>query len=386
MKNLTRLVLLVILMLTASVIVAQDDDLRVVNFDVEEDFYAEVEFTWEADDISMLFNVKTADGSGFIYLTGIYTADDELIYESENEESVIVFGFPPEVEATESDPGGELSVFLPSSPAFDFEPGDYYFVFESEESPIQEISAIVRSGNADDTQAIDFNFWVLTENLIDAEDQNIFEDEFRNTVDEMLNPSGLGVGEVNYFVADEDTFDQFSVPAIGEEDESSLQALCAAMGDEVGTTRAMNVAIIEGFDEGGEGDTTGVSISIGTGGVIMQPSPYSCVVASYEAYEDDLAGQAVNIFHEAGHFMSLPHTTEAEGDAFDMFDDTPECYIDESDEDGDGAVSDLECGSEGGGDNVMFWGNDDPEPKQFYLSEQQVWVLRRHPLFYPVGN
>lgn len=386
MRPLVRIVLLTLLLLTTSVLVAQDDDLRFIDFEIEPDFTAQVELTWEADDISVLFDVRTADDSGVIYLIGIYTADDEVIYEFDNPDSLIEFGFPPEAEPFSGDIGGELGVFIPVSPAFDFEPGDYLFAFESEESPIQEISAIVRSGDADTAQAIDFNFWVLAEDMLDTTVQNAFADDFRSRVDELLNPAGLEVGEIAFFEASDNIYDQFAYPVIDEESERALQELCAAMSEEVGATRALNVAILEGFDEGDDGDTVGYAISAGNTGIIMRPSAFSCVVVSYEAYGDDFANQAMNIFHEGGHFMSLSHTSETEGDEFDIFDDTPECSAEVFDEDGDGSVTDIECGEEGGANNVMFWGIEGEDPEEYVMSDSQFWVLRRHPLFYPVGR
>jgi hypothetical protein len=106
---------------------------------------------------------------------------------------------------------------------------------------------------------------------------------------------------------------------------------------------------------------------------------------SYEAYGEDFENQAYNILHEGGHFMSLPHTTESDGGLFDIFDDTPECSAEDFDEDGDGFVDDFECDIDGGANNLMFWSGE-PDYAPFILSDAQAWVLRRHPLFYIVGN
>ena len=52
------------------------------------------------------------------------------------------------------------------------------------------------------------------------------------------------------------------------------------------------------------------------------------------------------------------------------------------DEDGDGTVDQYECG-EVDGPNYMFWGSEGLTT-DFVISEDQAWVLRRHPLFYPL--
>jgi hypothetical protein len=382
MKVVVRLLVLGFLMLVASVIVAQDDDLRVINFHIEEAVSVEVELSLEADDVSVLFNVKTSEEDAYIYLVEIYNSDEELIYSLDGDEGIITFGFEPILE----DAGGQLGVFLPASPDFELEADDYYFVFEAEESTISEVTAIVRSGDVDSTQAIDFNFWVLTEELSDEDTQADFADVIRESMDAVLNPYDLEVGAIEFFVADDSDYDEYAFPQIDDEDARSLEDVCIAMSDAVGASRAMNVAIIEGFDEQTEeGGTLGVAVIAGNAGMVLDESPFSCVVVSYEAYGEDFENQAYNILHESGHFMSLPHTTESDGAGFDIFDDTPECAAADFDGDDDGFVDDIECDIEGGANNLMFWSGE-PEYAPYILSDAQAWVLRRHPLFYVVGN
>ena len=89
----------------------------------------------------------------------------------------------------------------------------------------------------------------------------------------------------------------------------------------------------------------------------------------------------LTIIHEGAHFMGLVHTTEEEGETFDLFTDTPECRASEFDSNGDGLVEDFECDGVADGDNFMFWLEGGPE-----ISAGQAWAMRRHPFFYVVGQ
>lgn len=381
MKITLRILFLVILMLlSASFATAQDGDLRTVEFDFPQDYYAEVELTLDSNDVSVLFNVTTSDPDDFIALVEAYGSDGEPIY-IYGEESVLSFGFEPATDGN----GGQLGVFLPTTPDYELGAGTYFFVFEAETSEITSVSALVRSGNVDSRQAIDLNLWVLTEELADESQQQVFESAIRKEIDNVLNPHNMQLGEVNFTIADAEEYDNFSYPAISEEDGSALENVCEAMSESVGTGQALNVAITEGFDDLDDGGYAGIAIGAGNAGIIMENSRFSCVIVSYEAYGEDYANQAVNILHEGGHFMSLPHTTESEGDLFDRFADTPECSAADYDENGDGTVDDFECGQEGGASNLMFWSGE-PDFAPFRISDSQAWVLRRHPLFYSVSN
>ena len=93
----------------------------------------------------------------------------------------------------------------------------------------------------------------------------------------------------------------------------------------------------------------------------------------------DLVDRAVVVWHEAGHLMGLFHTTEAEGDLFDIIDDTAECRRQRYDADADGFVDFRECRSADGG-NFMFHDGDGTR-----MTDGQAWPIRRHVLLYPAG-
>ena len=117
------------------------------------------------------------------------------------------------------------------------------------------------------------------------------------------------------------------------------------------------------------------------------------MVAAYAAYGQDYDMHAGNWLHEAGHFMSLEHTTEGDGLRFDFIEDTAKCEIevfDGRDNLGvegqqDGEITDHECGIEGGANNFIFFAGH-PDFLPFFISEDQAWVMRSHPLFKPVSQ
>lgn len=365
-------------------------DLRTVLFEGLDSDYIELSLTIEPEDVSVLFYVKSDDPSVNIALTGIYDENDNVIFELSMEDPDAAgggfFGFPPITESG----GGELAVFLPGSPDFDLRRGEYWFVFESDGGPLTEGFAIIRSGNVDHTQAIDINFWIASpaSQLEQPEAQQSFERSIRVALDDLLMPHNLRVGRIDFFVSSEEAIDAFALTEITEGDESAIGDICLALLAQVGARRALNVAIIDEFLPEAEdnGETTGIAYTAGNAGVIASAeSPYSCVVVTWNAYPTSFADQAANIIHEGSHFMSLPHTTEEDGLTFDLFSDTPECYVDEFDLNEDAIVDELECDLEGGAKNYMFWnGSEDFAP--FEMSMQQAWMLRRHPLFYPVNS
>ena len=88
--------------------------------------------------------------------------------------------------------------------------------------------------------------------------------------------------------------------------------------------------------------------------------------------------------HEMGHQLGLFHTTEAEGNEFDILSDTPECSWSSQNNDGNDVVSAEECDGFGG-DNLMFWTpwssvSRSAGKKQETLSSHQQHVLKYSPI------
>ena len=234
-------------------------------------------------------------------------------------------------------------------------------------------------------QAIDFNIWVVStdQELISSDFRLALANQLRESMDKTLNDHSLRTGQLNFFdatMSQKSRYARTDVDAIGE--------ICLTMSQDVGSRRALNLALVDellsspevGGDEAGPlgGAAAGLP-----GTVLGDGSPISCVVASWETI-DEIDAQAATFIHEGSHLMGLPHTTEQDGQLFDLFADTPECPLNEFDENDDGEVDQFECAALDG-PNFMFW-TDDGLTTDFVMSEDQAWYLRRHPLFYPVDG
>ena len=86
----------------------------------------------------------------------------------------------------------------------------------------------------------------------------------------------------------------------------------------------------------------------------------------------------VYVAHEIGHFLGLPHTTEFNGTEFDFISDTPECHINERDQNKNGVVDAHECLD---APNLMFW-NKSELRQSFKFSKEQFDILK----FSPIAN
>lgn len=367
-----------------------NDDIRIIEFNIEEDNYLEAEFTVEEDDISILIYGRAADTNELVYFTELLGPDDEFIYLGDlDSEEVEAAAFGNEWLENK----GEASLYLPTAPQYELEPGTYQVVIQSDYSPLTEAGVIIRSGAVDDIeQALDINIWPVTTSETFAEAG--FEDHFAAAIsepmDELLRPHGLQIGQITFFEATEGDIDDFSVlylPDDGEEEDvNSLGEVCLIAAEVMGMDRALNLVIVdeilnlEGEDTGTAGMSSGLP-----GTVLIPDSPQSCVVVSWLAFEDSYEEQASNIIHEASHLMSLSHTTEADGTYFDLFSDTPECPVEEYDEDNNEEIDEYECDAAGGAHNYMFYSGD-ISFAPFEMSEEQAWVLRRHPLFYAAAD
>jgi hypothetical protein len=139
---------------------------------------------------------------------------------------------------------------------------------------------------------------------------------------------------------------------------------------------AVNVYFIEDFIR--SGGTLGFSAGVpGPFGVPHTVS--SGVVLSVDAHrvgsgrlDTDVLGST--LAHEVGHQLGLFHTSEAEGQGFDVLDDTPECTADPFDRDADGFVTAEECYTRDGR-NFMFWTSG--YFRQERLSPDQADMLNR---------
>lgn len=283
----------------------------------------------------------------------------------------------------------EVSLIYPMHPKLPLEVGTYTVELElSGGHGLDTVAAIVKTGLGS-KQAIDFNIWVaLAEPKLKTKKfQSEFGGLIRRQMNSMLTPHKLQVGQLRFFNSSPSETSGLSRPHVDE-----VRSMCKLMQRRVPLNRAVNLIWVDeifyrpDFSFGG--------IAAGQPGSLFVPqSSSTCVLAAYGIYGNNLNQHAINFLHEGSHLMGLPHTTELDGLTFDRFTDTPECALGRFDGRAnkrlggrgsvDGKVDDYECGLTGGANNFLFYGGL-PEFEPFYISAQQAWVLRRHPLFYPV--
>lgn len=253
------------------------------------------------------------------------------------------------------------------------------FAFEAT-APIVESGAIVKSGDPDAPMAVDVIFWMAT--TVEY-DRVALEQRFRSIGTQMFSDHGIAVGTITFVDPPADIVQQYSYLDFRDEDDSDLRALCREMSTEIGPVRAVNFAIVDRLDDGDpdgviEGSSSGLP-----GTAMLAGSDLSCVAgmaAVDESWGDrDLFDRAIVVWHEAGHHFGLYHTSEGDGLYFDLFDDTPECRVEDRDDSGDGWIDLYECDGLDA-DNFLFYDGDGLE-----VTDDQAWMIRRHPLLYPVG-
>lgn len=372
MRLLVGILLLVFVGISVSPLTAQSD-LRTQSFGPQSDF-AELTFTVNPGDVSVLFYARAADPSDNVLIVELVGPGGEILYQ-EDENTGEIFGdmFTDLLISRR-----EAALYMPPAPQFELAPGEYTVVVLTEnESNISDAGIIVKSGNVNGPQAIDFNLLILTNNIT-ASDYNHIETNLRSEMNAILSPHNLQVGNINFTQGTASQIQQYASTVFPETDliNPELLEICDLMNSTVGTSRALNVAFV---DFVGDDSTAGISTGL-PGSPMVEGSPISCVVAALQG-DTDFANntQGINVLHEGSHLMGMIHTTEAEGTFFDLFNDTPECPADQFDDNGDGQVDDVECASRDGR-NFMFWLGGGLD-----MSDDQAWTLRRHPLFYPLS-
>lgn len=354
-------------------------DLRFLEFDAY-DGEMEITFTLQPGEESFHFYAIGDDPEVEVGIIGITGPGGEILYEYDFDTEEIYGG---QFEEFQYNLGG-VAVSLPLAPQFALEPGEYTIVVLSDSGGFEKIGVILKSGDLNAPQALDFNIWLATGEL------EVFsaaeKAEMRAAIEGILGSQGLQVGTITYHLPDTDTV--AAVFTLEDDqtylDESEIYAACRAMAAEVGVARAVNIILVDWItaEDVEPGDVVGYSS--GVPGTVFEPDAnQTCVISSYQPYADSPYEQGATWIHEAAHFMGLFHTTEEDGLSFDPILDTPECPADDYDADGDGYIDDYECDLEGGANNFIFYsGILDFAP--FTMTADQAWVLRRHPLFYPV--
>ncbi len=354
-----------------------NDDLRRIDFGAFPGGVAELSFTIQPGDVSVHISAITDDPNEFVTLTSIIDPNGQALYALDFE----TFETASELFTVPVEDTGVVGLFLPPAPQFDLVPGDYRVVFETEAGGIANVVGVIKTGNINLMQAIDFNVLLATADasLTQEAARAEMEAAMRTEVNLILNPHNMQLGKITFISATQAETEQYAQYINADE----LSPLCFAMANAVGTERSVNIALVDvlldadGNDDGTAGISTGLPDSI-----FLPESPRSCVAAAWQIY-DTYPEHVANWFHEGSHFMSLTHTTESDGLSFDIFLNTPECPYDQYDTNGDSEVDDFECDIVGGAKNYMSYSGV-PEFAPFEMSGDQAWTLRRQPWFYPV--
>jgi hypothetical protein len=126
-----------------------------------------------------------------------------------------------------------------------------------------------------------------------------------------------------------------------------------------------------------QGGRDGYTILGVAGGIPGPPAlagtGHSGVAVTMAGYTRQARRVALTMAHEAGHYLGLFHTTEAEATLFDPLTDTPQCER-PRDDNGDGLLDYGECRGVGA-ENLMFWAAGGVED----ISPHQGFVMRRNP-------
>jgi len=328
-----------------------------------------VRVTVEPGDLSILAHARSDDSDELVFVTVVLDPDGNDV------------GDDMGLEYGELTNFGEAAVFLPIRGEVDLVPGEYRIGFESI-SPIVESGAIVKSGDPDADQAIDVVFWMAT--TVEY-DRASLEQRFRSIGSTLFGPHGISVGAITFIDPPASIIDRYSVLEFEQAGtDEDIRGLCREMSTAIGTVRAVNFAIVDRLDDGDPEGVIEGSASGLPGTAMLAGSDLSCVTGMAAIDPDfgnrDLFDRAQVVWHEAGHHFGLYHTSEGDGLFFDLIDDTPECRVEDRDDNDDGWIDLFECDGLDA-DNFMFYDGDGLE-----MTPDQAWMVRRHPLLYPIGD
>lgn len=349
----------------------------------------ELQLQVNSGDVSVLLSGRFSNPDSDIFISSIIAPNGQNIYQAQISNDDLQVSGP-----LTDDPignSGEFAFFLPMhlQAGGQLQTGIYriQFLAEDDDGTLQNIRALYKTV-AGPQQAIDINILVADRDTISRMRSlsDDFSQRLRQEIDSLLTPHGLRVGNLQIVAAIPEISSQFAIT-----DEEQIGDLCNVLDNRFGNERALNVGFVETITSEQISGIAGVSPA--SPGIIMNgQATFDCVLISERAYEEDVALHATNLLHEMSHFMSMPHSTEENGTNHDRFTDTPECALSIFDgrsnlgipgnRAGDSAVDDFECGRDGGANNYLFYGGT-AEFLPFNISNQQAFILQRHPLFYP---
>jgi hypothetical protein len=299
-----------------------------------------------------------------------------------------VFSFQKDISTHRTDPtDGVYTVLIPNNPAVSLDPGPWTFTFLTDQPDgfSADLQALFKTTPASaDTLDLHLHFVGLDDlDAASAPNDANFQSILQN-VSQIYESTGLQIGEVAYHDITGDDAARFSVLDSTSGPSSELAQLLTRSAARSGP--ALNLFFVADIESAGGGfSLLGLS-----GGVPGPPGVHgttsSGVVVNMADFADDPASIELIMAHEAGHYLGLYHTTEANGAALqppgrdpiqgaDPLSDTPQCG-DGADADANGVLSASECASADGG-NLMFWS---PTNSSRALSSQQGAILRNNPL------
>jgi uncharacterized repeat protein (TIGR03833 family) len=327
---------------------------------------------------SLLFYAHAQSKTEKLTLLEITGPDDELLHSYDPEEETL----EGEHLQESIDNTGELSVYLPISPQHALEPGKYTLKVKSGSGQaLKDAGALLRTGSLKGKQAIDMTFWILSQNkaLQTPLTYQKYVSDVRKQINQIIQPHGLQMGKINVKVGTHEMIQAYSRLQPSDEDKFDSD-ICQDLAKRTDGYRQLNVAILDQImrtpKEIEDDAAESVGYALGMPGLLPLPnSRWSCVVIAYDAKDPHQGG---TLWHESSHMMGVVHTTESDGEGFDPLSDTPECPAAKFDKDKDGLVDSEEC-AQIDASNYMFWEGDGKG-----MTAQQAWVLKRHPLFYPV--
>lgn len=365
----------------------------------------ELEVTLDANDVSMLVQLKLSDATAGLMFTEVRDPDGVAIYTASLDQTT---GEPgPVISDYFNAPiggDGAVSVFFPPTPELTLKTGTYHFKFATEDNvALTHAEVFVKTDPAPgDIELVpletELNVWIVHPDAAfnGAAFEQTFQTIFKDSINTILAPHALRINTINLLKAPAGDVAKYA--SIDAEDDVQIAAACRAMQAKTTRKLALNLIYAQELTSDDDDGPAGFSPSPGT--ILDDQSASGCFFVGQTAYaaEPDqgftqhMSDQmmAGNILHEAAHFMSLQHPTEADGLSFDHLLDTPQC--DAVTYDGrddalfgvpgvvDGEVTDFECSIDGGAKNFLFYAGV-PQFLPYEMSADQAKVLRRHPLF-----